>query len=54
MPRDPRGLEQMIEWLMRQLGDLGPISGRSHWFMVQPPLGESTWPVKNLDSSLAR
>jgi hypothetical protein len=29
-------------------------SARPHWFMVQPPLGESTWPVRNLDSSLAR
>ena len=31
----------------------GP-SDWAHWFMVQPPLGEITWPVRNLDSSLAR
>jgi hypothetical protein len=28
--------------------------GVAYWLMVQPPLGDNTWPVMNFASSLAR
>ena len=37
IPRDPRGRKQVIEWLMWQMGGLGPMLGQAHHFRAYAP-----------------
>jgi GST-like protein len=37
LPRDPRGRKQAIEWLMWQMGGLGPMLGQAHHFRAYAP-----------------
>jgi GST-like protein len=37
LPRDPRGRKTVIEWLMWQMGGLGPMLGQNHHFRMYAP-----------------
>jgi GST-like protein len=37
IPSDPRGRKQVIEWLMWQMGGLGPMLGQAHHFRTYAP-----------------
>lgn len=37
MPRDLRGQVQVMEWLMWQMGGLGPMAGQNHHFALYAP-----------------
>ena len=37
MPRDPRGRYETLEWLMFQMGGLGPMLGQTHHFRQYAP-----------------
>lgn len=37
MPRDPRGRFDVMQWLMWQMGGLGPMLGQNHHFRVYAP-----------------
>jgi GST-like protein len=37
IPRDPRARKQVIEWLMWQMGGLGPMLGQAHHFRAYAP-----------------
>jgi GST-like protein len=37
IPGDPRGRKQVIEWLMWQMGGLGPMLGQAHHFRAYAP-----------------
>jgi GST-like protein len=37
MPRDLRGQVQVMEWLMWQMGGLGPMAGQNHHFAIYAP-----------------
>lgn len=46
-------LDQALE-AARPAHFAGATARDGYWLMYQPPLGEMTWPVMNLASSLAR
>jgi GSH-dependent disulfide-bond oxidoreductase len=37
IPRDLRGQVQVLEWLMWQMGGLGPMAGQNHHFSIYAP-----------------
>lgn len=37
VPQDPRGTMQVLEWLMWQMGGLGPMAGQNHHFNIYAP-----------------
>jgi GST-like protein len=37
LPRDPRGRKTVLEWLMWQMGGLGPMLGQNHHFRAYAP-----------------
>jgi len=44
----------MTSCLESRGSDLSHNQIHGYWLMYQPPLGDMTWPVMNLASSLAR
>jgi GSH-dependent disulfide-bond oxidoreductase len=37
MPGDPRGKYEVLQWLYRQMGGLGPMAGQNHHFNMNAP-----------------
>jgi GST-like protein len=37
MPQEPRGKYEVLQWLMWQMGGLGPMAGQAHHFRVYAP-----------------
>src|SRR4028119_1527979 len=37
LPTDPRGRYRVLEWLMFQMGSVGPMLGQAHHFRPSPP-----------------